>query len=641
MKISRILFAAALALGLASCADYIDVVPDNIATIDYAFRDRVGAEKFLATCYSYIPRIGDPKNDPALMGSDELWNFVDTREANAEVGQYNAFYIKTGDQTAASPRINCWDGENYGGNGLFRGIRYCNIFLDKVDQVTVQVSAEQRSVWKAEVKVLKAYYHFYLMRMYGPIPLVKENLSVEATPEEVRVYRDTWDDCVDYIVGLIDEAAEDLPLAIENRTTDAGHITRPAALAIKALILTTSASPLFNGNPDYVNVADNRGVKIFTQSYDESKWKRAADACKQAIDVAEEAGHRLYTFNNPQYIVNAPEVQLVNNLRCVYHDRYNEEMLWCNPQNDVTSYYEYYSMPYFVDEAWSTNPYRGLLGPTIRMAEKFYSENGVPIDEDTSWDYANRFKLTVAGDDQPYYVQPNYHTAQLNLHREPRFYANMCFDGCYWWGNGNFKDAGWDIHMKKGQTSGKNGSFRYTITGYWSKKPNHYTSTTTSTYGRSRTAYTPALLRLADLYLMYAECLNESKSAPDEEVYEYIDKVREHAGLEGVVESWANYSRIPNKPKTKEGMREIIHREREVELCFESKHFWDVRRWKTAVTDVTGPILAWNVDASKENEYYQIITLANLKFTTKEYLWPIKTNTIRVNTNLVQNPYWE
>ena len=379
-------------------------------------------------------------------------------------------------------------------------------------------------------------------------------------------------------------------------------------------------------------------MKIFTQSYDESKWKRAADACKQAIDVAEEAGHSLYTFRNPQYNVTVPEVQLVNNLRCVYHDRYNEEMLWCNPQNDVTSYYEYYSMPYFVDEAWSTNPYRGLLGPTIRMAEKFYTENGVPIDEDTAWDYANRYKIATAGNDQPYYVQPGYHTAQLNLHR---FYANMCFDGCYWWGNGNFTAPGWDIHMKKGQTSGKNGSFRYTITGYWSKKPNHYTSTTTSTYGRSRTAYTPALLRLADLYLMYAECLNESKSAPDAEVYEYIDKVREHAGLEGVVESWEKYSRIPNKPKTKEGMREIIQRERDVELCFESKHFWDVRRWKKAVTEVTGPILAWNVDASKENEYYQIITLANLKFTTKEYLWPIKTNTIRVNTNLVQNPYWE
>ena len=340
MKNIRNILFVALFCSLVSCADYIDVVPDNIATIDYAFRDRVGAEKFLATCYSFMPRIGDTRNDPALMGSDELWNFVDTREANNEVGQYNAFYIKTGLQNAASPRINYWDGENYGGNGLFKGIRYCNIFLEKVDQVQVQVSAEQRTVWKAEVMALKAYYHFYLMRMYGPIPLMRENLSVEATPEEVRAYRDPWDDCVDYVVSLIDEAAEDLPLAIENRATDAGHITRPAALAIKALVLTTSASPLFNGNPDYVDVTDNRGVKIFSQSYDESKWRRAAEACKEAIEVAEEAGHHLYSFSNSMYPVSAPEVQLVNDLRCVYHDRYNAEMLMCNPQTDISTYYE-------------------------------------------------------------------------------------------------------------------------------------------------------------------------------------------------------------------------------------------------------------------------------------------------------------
>lgn len=641
MKILKNISIIAAFFCLASCADYIDVVPDNIATIDYAFRDRVGAEKFLATCYSYMPRVGDPKNDPAMMGSDELWNFVDTREASSQVGNYNSYYIKTGLQNSASPLINCWDGENYGGNGLFKGIRYCNIFLEKVDNVQVQVSAEQRSIWKAEVMVLKAYYHFYLMRMYGPIPLVKENLSVESSSEDVRVYRDTWDDCVNYVVGLIDEAAPNLLDYIEDRATDCGHITRPGALAIKAMILTTSASPLFNGNPDYVNVTDNRGVKIFTQEYDESKWQKAADACKEAIAAAEECGHSFYNFADALYPVKDAEVQLVNNLRCVYHDRYNSEMLFCNPQSDISSNYEYYSMPYFRDGEWSTNPTRGLMGPTIRMAERFYSDHGVPIDEDPDWDYASRYKMVTTTSDQPYYVQPDYHTAYLNLHREPRFYANICFDGCYWWGNGNFTGAGWDVHMKQGQTSGKNGTFRYTITGYWSKKPNHYKSTVNSSFGRVREPYNPAMIRLADVYLMCAECLNEAKSAPDDEVYSYIDKVRERAGLEGVVDSWAKYSRIPNKPKTKEGMRAIIHQERDVELCFESKHFWDVRRWKTAVTDVTGPILAWNVDASKDTEYYQIITLANLKFSTKEYLWPIKTNTIRTNTNLVQNPFWE
>jgi hypothetical protein len=92
---------------------------------------------------------------------------------------------------------------------------------------------------------------------------------------------------------------------------------------------------------------------------------------------------------------------------------------------------------------------------------------------------------------------------------------------------------------------------------------------------------------------------------------------------------------------TKEGMREIIHRERDVELCFESKHFWDVRRWKTAMQEVPGAIIGWNIDANSDDEYYTIKVLDNLTFTTKEYLWPIRTYTLRVNTNLVQNPYWE
>ena len=88
---------------VTACADYVDVVPDNVATIDYAFRDKVGAEKFLATCYSYLPNIGNPANDPAIMGSEETWNFVDTREVSGEVGNYNSYYIKKGLQNTSDP----------------------------------------------------------------------------------------------------------------------------------------------------------------------------------------------------------------------------------------------------------------------------------------------------------------------------------------------------------------------------------------------------------------------------------------------------------------------------------------------------------------------------------------------------------
>ena len=124
------LAAAVLMLCAALC---------GVLTVAAAFRDKVGAEKFLATCYSYIPNIGNPANDPAIMGSEETWNFVDTREVSGEVGNYNSYYIKKGLQNTTDPYINCWDGQMYGGRGLFQGIRNCNIFLENADKVGVQL----------------------------------------------------------------------------------------------------------------------------------------------------------------------------------------------------------------------------------------------------------------------------------------------------------------------------------------------------------------------------------------------------------------------------------------------------------------------------------------------------------------------
>src|SRR3546814_15577579 len=86
---------------------------------------------------------------------------------------------------------------------------------------------------------------------------------------------------------------------------------------------------------------------------------------------------------------------------------------------------------------------------------------------------------------------------------------------------------------------------------------------------------------LAELYLLYAEALNESQG-PVPEVNKYVDLVRERAGLEPVATAWSTYSTNPGKPGSQTGMREIIHQERMIELAFEGKRFWDIRRWKTA-----------------------------------------------------------
>jgi len=287
------------------------------------------------------------------------------------------------------------------------------------------------------------------------------------------------------------------------------------------------------------------------------------------------------------------------------------------------------------------------------MAELFYSKRGIPIEEDTEYDYENRFNTAVAPEDHKYYIQPGFETAILHMNREPRFYANLGFDGGVWFGNGRFNDidkgtpaeTSWVLQMKRGQPSGNVNGLRYSITGYYAKKLSHFESTRAA--DGSNLMITPTsypIIRLADLYLLYAEALNETlgdNESPTKhpDIYFYVNEIRKRAGLEGVVESWA-YSRISGKPSTKQGMREIIRQERMIELAFEGKRFWDIRRWKTASELMNQPIRGWNINGSTTADFYNVVTIESPSFTPKEYLWPIWDHELRTNKNLEPNPGW-
>jgi hypothetical protein len=154
--------------------------------------------------------------------------------------------------------------------------------------------------------------------------------------------------------------------------------------------------------------------------------------------------------------------------------------------------------------------------------------------------------------------------------------------------------------------------------------------------------YAFPIIRLSDIYLMYAEALNESKAAPDAEVYQYIDIVRARTGLKGVVESWNGYAidAKKNKPATRDGMREIIQRERLNELAFEGARFWDLKRWKLSEEYMNRPLRSFNLRGETAEDYYRIIELYPIKFGKKDYLWPIRQSTLLNNRNLVQNLGW-
>ncbi|MDR0573255.1 MAG: RagB/SusD family nutrient uptake outer membrane protein [Tannerella sp.] len=642
MKHLKYILTLIVAVSLSSCADYLDIVPDDVATIEHAFTDRVSAERFLATIYSYMPRIGDPAADPAIQASDE---YTVIENSYYDVSRYYGNRIKLGEQNINNPIMNYWNGAN-GGRGTFVALRECNIFLENINSVGPDLYEWERERWIAEVIFFKAFYHYNLLRMYGPIPLIKDNKEISAGVEEVKVYREPFDECIDYIVELCDEAMATLPLQITNIAAEAGRITKPIAAMLKAEVLVLAASPLFNGNTDFNTLVDNRGIKLLGETEDLGKWSRAATACKEAIDIAHEAGIRLFTFNDSRFPLSE-ETRRGMSIRGAVSIRWNEELIWGNPVNTVAAL-QSNILPYMKFEDITGGSLGVEFSASFTMAELFYSKNGVPINEDPSYDYAGRYGIVTVEDDHYYYIKQGLTTAALNTNREPRFYANLGFDCGYWYGNGRTKDVGtgsdtetpWIMRMKAGEVSGKNGDIRYTRSGYFPKKPINFETATSATGSLSTTRYTYPVMRLADLYLLYAEALNESLDAPNSEVYEYVDIVRKRAGLNGVVESWRDHSNLPEKPFTKTGMRDIIRQERMIELCFESKRFWDLRRWKLAHVYHNQPERGWNVTQNTTEGYYQVIIFNQLEFPTRQYLWPIREDELRRNINLVQNPYW-
>ncbi len=629
-------------LYITSSCDYLDVVPDNVATIDYAFKNSIAAEKYLYGCYSYRPAIGDIQNDPAMTGSDETTQRYVQMELGTRFVTWGGTKITRGLQNANEPIMNTWDGNH----SLWVGIRDCNIFLENIDNVKGLMEHNRRR-WVAEVKFLKAYYHYTLMKRYGPVPIVDVNLPISADVTAVQVYREPIDDVVNYVIGLIEEAIPDLPEAKEIvEGTEAGRVDKLIAMTLKAEVLLFAASPLFNGNPDYSGIKDNKGRQLFPQNYDPNKWQIAADACLEAINAAHEQGKRLYNQLDPLLINEHEILQLEINYRQAVCDKWNSELIWGGTNNDCGILARDASTRIIRMSPTTLTSVTSEWSPTLGLVNKYYSKNGVPIEEDKYWQsegwYQNRYSIRPepSGNEEIYHVKEGEKTIYLHYNREPRFYASIAFDKGIYFGTGynTFKDAKHCEFMNT-QISGFQAGEANSITGYGAKKMSHYKNT--QQYDRTTWEYFPfPVYRLADLYLMYSEALNEA-GGPEDDIFRYLDKIRERAGLEGIADSWTKYSTNPEKINTKEGRRNIIRRERAIELAFEGKRFWDIRRWKEIEIYNADP-QGWNIMGESPEDFYTVLPLRNesVRFTVKDYFWPIRESNLFVNKNLVQNYGW-
>lgn len=508
------LLMLAMGVSFSSCKKYLDVVPDNISTIENAFKLRVEAEKFLFTCYSYLPRDGDGWFNPAMTSADEIWY------PQAEQNTWHpAFRIAQGQQNAASPYFNEWRGDLKGGDGRFNylriwnGIRNCNIFLENMRDMSKvpDITEAERSRWIGEVLFLKSFYHFYMLRMYGPIPIINQNVPVDADLTSSYVKRAPVDECVNAISGWLDSASVLVPERIVNQNNELGRVTKPIALAIKAKLLVMAASPLFNGNPDYANFKDKDGVALFNPTFDNNKWIKARDAAKAAVESAEQNGFGLYRYTNDVYgLSDTTRTQL--SIRNAVTGRWGTECVWGNSQS------------YFVNEALCMPPtergtnasrfaLQGAWSPPIKIAKLFYTSNGVPIEEDRTLNFGGYDQLRTASFAERFNIETGYTTARLNFDREPRFYADLGFDGGIWYmkdGNNTSSDQStFYLKAKNSQNAGFGSVTYWSETGYFIKKLVSWESTTRGIGSPVWRTYPWPEVRMADLYLLYAEAENE------------------------------------------------------------------------------------------------------------------------------------
>lgn len=632
-SVYKYIVSACLALTATSC-DFLDVVPDNVATEEHVFADRYTVEKYLATCYWKLPISGGWNNNPGIFGALEM-------TFNTESRSEGGMKFGLGLDSPTSALINYWSGDR----SLYAGIRECNTFINGVVDVK-DLDGYEKQRMLAEVKMLKAYMHFYLLTYYGPICPLRESPPVNESTQGVRVYREKVDNCFQYIVDLMDEVitSEALPLVITNPTTELGRFTQAAAHMLKAKVLLYWASPLFNGNTDYNSFLDHNGEPFFNQVYDQSRWTAAAEACKKAVNISESAGVRLYQTSDlisPKKL--SEQMLLVQSLRGVVSHRWNPELIWGNTSYPVGSDIQTECFTYFESSTeLSTNQ---RMSVPLSTVELFYSKNGVPIEEDKTYDYINRYDLRTGDAEHRYYIQESEQTAALNFDREPRYYSTLGFDRGKWYGNSykNMPDNDADCLCLKGrfgEYSSVGDAGEYNATGYWPKKLVSLNTSYRDANSASWESYPFPDMRFADLLLMCAEAMNEAKEVPDAEVYKYIDMVRERAGLGGVLNSWRNYSNLPEKPTNKEGMREIIQQERKVELACEGVYFWDSHRWKTAQKEQNRSIQGWNIQAEETGDYYTVKTVYTQSFTYKNYFAPIPEAELVKNPQLVQNPGW-
>ena len=517
----------------------------------------------------------------------------------------------------------------------YKYIRQANIFLQKAHPIMTtgtqgdQLLEDELTQMKANVRFMRAFYHYLLFEQYGPIILVKDKIY-DAT-EDQDVPRNTVDEVVAYIDSELTAVASELtqePI-FEDKDYRAWP-TKGVALAVRAKLWLYAASPLLNGGyREALAVTNPDGTHLFPD-YDAGKWEKALAACKDFIDYAEAGRYELYKeYKDDNGAVIDPDKSVYN-----LFQKYTHEIIWATANNDWGGM----NGDAFDRRIAPRCEKNGLgsTGVTQELVDAFYMKDGLPISATAYLPQSTLYQEEGYGTykDQNDNFSKKYTNVSVSnryLNREPRFYNTVFFNGRQWPVSCNqvlFYNGG-NSGVQEGQA---------TLTGYMLFK--RFNRSVSLTNPGVASQFRPSIIfRLADFYLMYAEAANEV-NPNDVRVLKYLNLVRERAGLPGVE------TLNPAIRGNQELQRAAIQRERQVELATEGQRYFDVRRWMIADKNGEGRQNGYahgmNVrgEPNDIDDFNRVVEASQIVFNRKMYLYPMPDSEMRKTKNLVQNPGW-
>ena len=619
------------ALTLSSCDSFLDRQEDEQLTEEKLWASFTYTRQCFFDCWGFLPQDSETfySSVPYFGATDEAsmtWNYA-----------YR--YINFGSWNATTVPNDYF-------NSRYEGIHDCNIFLKNVlncSDPILETDAARRAqlqLWYDSVRFARAYLYYLLMRDYGPVFLVgDEIMDFTASTQELQRPRNTWDECVDYVVQEMTYCAENLPATMSS--ANLGLPTRGAALAVLSRLQLYSARPLFNGNPMYKTVRNPDGTAIFPEEFDPQKWVSAASAAKKVIDLG------VYSLYRDEKEPGNPYL----NYYGVFQKNWNDEIIFSGGGYHNRWALGVHTTPTDI----ATGTAYGGWGPTQSSVDSYamadgrypitgYDRNGGPlVDSRSGYPAADReFELTNIVN--PFLkalgcndTDASSSSPRMYQNREPRFYVTVYYPG-----------SGWKHGEAVGRAYFANGSAGHTthdypITGYLVNK--WYDHTLDSYQGQWGNVTFPTF-RYAEIILNYAEAVLECEAngvtGPDVDhnlAMQLWNQLRDRSGMAPIEEVYTG--------ATTEELIDLIHKERQVELAQEGHRYYDVRTWLQGTELLNGPVYGLDTDVKASRnitsvpaEMWTRKVVETRVFRNNHYLYPFLQRELDRNKVLTQNLGW-